>query len=73
MGKEDVLTNYMAKFLTGFAMSKAILEDYAKMASKIEGVTEKEIKERVGKRAEEIFQEAKKEAANNLEKEKAEE
>jgi hypothetical protein len=55
------LKKYWGSFMTGFAMSKAILEDYAKVISKIEGVEEKEVQERIIKRTREIFTETKEE------------
>ena len=68
---EKVLANYMSRFMTGFSLSKAILEDYAKVIAKIEGSSEEEVKKRVQKRSEEIFLEAKKEAGSSRETENA--
>ena len=57
--KMDVLTQAFSRFLTGFCLSKAILEDYAKVVAKLENVPEQEITNRVKKRCDEIFEEVK--------------
>jgi hypothetical protein len=59
MEKQDVLVQAFGRFLTGFTLSKAILEDYAKVIAKIEGVSEQEVIDRVQKRNNEIFEEIK--------------
>ena len=59
MEKQDVLVQAFSRFLTGFTLSKAILEDYAKVVAKIEGVSEQEVIDRVQKRNKEIFEEIK--------------
>ncbi len=57
--KTDILTKAFSRFLTGFTLSKAILEDYAKVIAKLENVQEQEVIDRVRKRADEIFEEVK--------------
>ncbi len=61
MTDSEKLSKQMSRFLTGFSLSKAILEDYAKVVAKLEGTTEQEVKDRINKRSAEIFEEAKKE------------
>ena len=58
MEPDKMLADVMSKFLTGYALSKALLEDYAKVVAKLEGITEQEVKDRVQKRMQEIFEEA---------------
>lgn len=55
----DLLTEQFSRYLTGWAMSKAILEDYCKVISKIEKISEEEIKQRIILRTQEIFDDAK--------------
>lgn len=57
--KDEVLAKMFARFLTGFSLSKAMLEDYAKVVSKLENIPEQEIIDRVQKRNVEIFEEIK--------------
>lgn len=57
--KDDILVKAFSRFLTGFCLSKAILEDYAKVIAKLENVPEQEIIDRVKKRNDEIFEEVK--------------
>lgn len=57
--KKDILTKAFSRFITGFSLSKAILEDYAKVVAKLENVPEQEIKDRINKRSNEIFEEVK--------------
>jgi len=61
MTNDEKLSKHLAKLLTGFTLSKAILEDYAKVIAKIEGSTEQQIKDRIHKRSADLFEEAKKE------------
>jgi hypothetical protein len=56
---KDVLAEIIGRYLTGFALSKAILEDYARVIAKLENVPELEVKDRVWKRCNEIFEEVK--------------
>ncbi|HVX49865.1 MAG TPA: hypothetical protein VHB48_06900 [Chitinophagaceae bacterium] len=55
--KMDVITAAFSRYLTGFALSKALLEDYVKVVAKLENVPEAEVKDRVWKRTDEIFKE----------------
>jgi hypothetical protein len=55
--KTDIIADAFSKYLTGFALSKAILEDYIKVVAKLENVPEQEVKDRVWKRTDEIYQE----------------
>lgn len=55
----DVLSQAFSRFLTGFSLSKAILEDYVKVIAKLENIPEQEIKDRVMKRCNDIFEEVK--------------
>ena len=57
--KIDVLAEAFSRYLTGFALSKAILEDYVKVVAKLESLPEQEVKDRVWKRCNEIFEEVK--------------
>ena len=56
---KDVLADIVGRFLTGYALSKALLEDYARVIAKLENVPEQEVKDRVWKRCNEIFEEVK--------------
>lgn len=60
MTDQEKISKQMSRFLTGFSLSKAILEDYSKVVAKLEGVTEQEVKDRINKRSAELFEEAKK-------------
>ena len=60
MTDQEKISKQMSRFLTGFSLSKAILEDYSKVIAKLEGVTEQEVKDRINKRSAELFEEAKK-------------
>ena len=53
------LSKTFSKYMTGYCLSKAILEDYSKVVAKIEGGTEQEVRERIEKRAREIWDENK--------------
>lgn len=53
------LSKTFSKYMTGYCLSKAILEDYSKVVAKIEGSTEQEVRERIEKRAREIWDENK--------------
>ena len=64
MEKLDVLTETVRHSLSGYALSKAILEDYAKVVARLENVPEEEVKDRVKNRTNEIF----KETVENLRK-----
>lgn len=55
--KTDIIGQAFGRFLTGFALSKAILEDYARVIAKLENVPEQEVIDRVRKRTDEIFEE----------------
>jgi len=55
----DVLSQAFSRFLTGFSLSKAILEDYAKVIANLENIPEQEVNDRVMKRCNEIFEEVK--------------
>lgn len=55
--KEDILALFANKYLSGYTISQAMLEDYAEVISKIEGVELTTIKERITKRANEIRKE----------------
>lgn len=57
----DTITKYFAKYTQGYCYSKAILEDYSKLAAKIEGVEPKEVEERITKRMKEIVLEVREE------------
>jgi hypothetical protein len=57
--KQDIIAESFSRFLTGFSLSKAILEDYARVVAKLENVAEQEVIDRVRKRNEEIFEEIK--------------
>ncbi|HMI79419.1 MAG TPA: hypothetical protein VK484_11540 [Ferruginibacter sp.] len=57
MEKEDIISQAFSRYLTGFCLSKAILEDYAKVIGKLGDIPEQEIKDRIWKRTDEIFKE----------------
>jgi len=61
MTNEEKMSKQLSRFLTGFTLSKAILEDYARVIAKIEGTTEQQIKDRIYKRSAELIEEVKKE------------
>jgi len=56
---KDILTEQLSRFMTGWAVSLSILEDYSEVVSKIEGSDPEEIKARIMKRADERFNQAK--------------
>jgi hypothetical protein len=66
--KKDIIAESFGRFLTGFTLSKAILEDYARVIAKLENVSEQDVIDRVRKRSNEIFEEIK---AKQLEESKA--
>lgn len=55
----DELTKMFSRYLTGWAMSKAILEDYSEVIAKIESTTPELVKERIMKKTQEYFDDAK--------------
>ena len=55
----DVLAQVFSRFLAGFSLSNAILEDYARVIAKLENVPEEEVLNRIKKRGDEIFEEVK--------------
>lgn len=55
----DELTKMFSRYLTGWAMSKAILEDYSEVIAKIESTTPELVKERILKKTQVYFDEAK--------------
>lgn len=63
----DILSKAFSRHLTGFTLSKAILEDYARVVAKLESVPEQEIKDRVRKRSDELFEEIKAEQIEETE------
>lgn len=63
----DILSKIFGRFLSGYSLSKAILEDYAKVIAKLENVTEQEIINRVQKRNSEIFEQVKAEIQKDKE------
>ena len=62
MDKEDILTKEFGRYKTAFCLSKALLEDYANVVSKLEQVPAEEVTERINKRTREIFNQLKAEA-----------
>ena len=59
MSPSDELASMFSKYLTGFAVSKALLEDYSRVIAKIEGVDPSVVNKRVADRANEIFEDVK--------------
>jgi hypothetical protein len=55
----DELTEMFSKYLTGWAMSKAILEDYIETVAKLENSTPEIVKERIMKKTELFFEQGK--------------
>lgn len=55
----DELTKMVSRYLTGWAMSKAILEDYSEVIAKIESTTPELVKDRIMKKTQEFFDQAK--------------
>ncbi|OBW40839.1 hypothetical protein AB670_02790 [Chryseobacterium sp. MOF25P] len=60
MSNLDAITEQFSRYLTGWAMSKAILDDYCEVVSKLENVSTDEVKERILKKTKENFDVAKK-------------
>lgn len=56
---DDELTKMFSRYLTGWAMSKAILEDYSEVIAKIESTTPELVKDRIMKKTQEFFDQAK--------------
>lgn len=63
----EILSKAFSRHMTGFTLSKAILEDYARVVAKLENVSEQEIKDRVRKRNDELFEEIKTEQREETE------
>lgn len=57
--KQGVIGKQFSRYLTGFCLSKAILEDYSKVIAKIEGIDAQQVKDRIDKRTKELFEEIK--------------
>jgi hypothetical protein len=53
------LTEMFSKYLTAWAMSKAILEDYSETVAKLENTTPEIVKERIMKKTELFFEQGK--------------
>lgn len=68
METKDLLSKSFGQFITGYTLSKAILEDYAKVIAKLEGTTEEEITNRVRKRSEELFKQYKEEIQMHIDR-----
>ena len=51
---EQELKKSFSRYFTAFCLSKAILEDYVQVVSKLEGTTPEEVKNRIDKRMHEI-------------------
>ncbi|MEO6176977.1 MAG: hypothetical protein ABIP27_17625 [Flavobacterium circumlabens] len=60
------LSKMFSRYLTGWAMSKAILEDYSEVIARIESTTPEVVKDRIWKKTQEYFDEAKINPENNL-------
>lgn len=60
MDNFEILSNQFARYLTGWAMSKAILDDYCETVSKIENKSVEEVRERILKKTQQYFDEAQK-------------
>ena len=56
---DDELTKMFSRYLTGWAMSKAILDDYCEVISKIESTTPELVKDRIMKKTQKYFDDAK--------------
>ena len=56
---EELLAETFNRYLSGFCISKALLEDYVKVVAKLENVPEQDVKDRVWNRSEEIYKEVK--------------
>lgn len=54
--KMDIIAEAFSRSQTGFTLSKAILEDYVKVVAKLKNVPGQEVKDRVQKRCNEIFE-----------------
>ncbi len=54
-----IITEAFSRYLIGFSLSKAVLEDYAKVVARLENIPEQEVIDRVKKRSDEIFEDAK--------------
>ncbi len=59
MNESEKLKDSFSKFLTGWALSMAILDDYVEVISKLEGVEPSDVKNRITKSATEKFDKAK--------------
>lgn len=55
----DELTKMFSRYLTGWAMSKAILEDYSEVIAKIESTSPEIVKNRILKKTQEYFDQVK--------------
>jgi uncharacterized ubiquitin-like protein YukD len=55
---KDVMSKSFDLYLTGWAVSKAILEDYSEVIAKIESTSPELVKDRIMKKAQVFFDEA---------------
>lgn len=60
------LSKMFSRYLTGWAMSKAILEDYSEVIARIESTTPEVVKDRIWKKTQEYFDQGKINPANDL-------
>ncbi|AVF49401.1 hypothetical protein OZ664_20045 [Elizabethkingia sp. HX WHF] len=64
--KESALTAQFSRYLTGWAMSKAILDDYCEVISKLENISPEIVRERIMAKTQGYFDQAKEEAKESF-------
>ena len=54
MTDDEQIKKHFSRYFSAFCTSNAMLEDYAKVVAKLEGITPQQVEDRVKKRAKEI-------------------
>ncbi len=62
--KKDPITLYVSTSLSGYALAKALLNDYCRVVAKLEGTTPEKVKERIQKEQKIIFDDIKHQITN---------
>ena len=63
--KNDPLSLYLSKSLSGYALATALLNDYCRVVAKLEGTLPEKVKERIQKEQKIIFDDVKHQITNS--------
>ena len=63
--KKDPITHYVSISLSGYALAKALLNDYCRVVAKLEGTMPEKVKERIQKEQEKIFDDVRNQIINS--------